>query len=366
MTQAPAFGRPRVFIASTTLAAQEGGIAPTLRRLLGDEVQAEVWNENMILPDEKGQPRGRGEVMANLYKAARYYDFVIIVLGRSSGAAQSGGAPAPQPLRDNLLFEMGLFMGALGNRRTLVVLEPGLAESELGLPSDLRGHSFGNPVVELLSVSETALKKQVDDIRDSILKANASAGLSLLPSTGTAIGYFRNFIQPVAEYLLEETFMIDGREYRASDTGYTIDIVMPLTLEGAGFKQRAKFLEINQNVLEERKVTFKNGRSYAFSVRRGGDDRRLHLVDFPTPLAASVDVISLVIDDEMKSLVDIDYTQADMTPAQMLEQKELANFELTLAKLLRLQAETGTTPAGRQFPSRVRLRRQDLSEPLVD
>jgi hypothetical protein len=365
MTQAPAFGRPRVFIASTTLAAGEGAIAPMVGRLLGEEVQAEVWNENMILPDEKGRPRDRGEVMANLYKAARYYDFVIVVLGRSA-APEPGAAPVPQPVRDNLLFEMGLFMGALGNRRTFVVLEPGLAESELRLPSDLKGHSFGNPVVELSSVSNDELKSQVEAIRDSILKANASAGLSLLPSTGTAIGYFRNFIQPVAEYLLEDTFMVDGREYRASDTGYTIDIVMPLTLDGAGFKQRAKFLEVNQDVLEERKVTFKNGRSYAFSVRRGGDDRHLHLVDFPTPLAASVDVISLVIEDEMKSLVDIDYTQADMTPAQMLEQKELSNFELTLAKLLRLQAESGSTSAGRQFPSRVRLCRQDLSKPLVD
>ena len=357
MIQAPAPRRPRVFIASTTLAAKAGGVAPTVKRLLGDAVQAEVWDENMILPVE-GRPRERGEVMANLYKAARYYDFVIIVLGRSDAAAGPGASPAAQPVRDNLLFEMGLFMGALGNRRTLIVLEPGLSEVELGLPSDLKGHGFGD-LVALSSESETVLRGQIEAIRDRIIETDASAGLSLLPSTGTAMGYFRNFIQPVAEYLLEDTFRIDDREYRASETRYTFDIIMPLTLEGAGFAQRAKFFEINRDQLEERRVTFKNGRSYAFFVRRGGGDSHVHLVDFPTPLASSVEVIQLVIADEMKSLVDIDYAQADMSVPQMLEQKELSNFELTLYKLLQQQLE-----AGREFPNRVRLLRQDLNKPL--
>jgi len=73
----------------------------------------------------------------------------------------------------------------------------------------------------------------------------------------------------------------------------------------------------------------------------------------------------MIIDDELKSLVDINYQQAGVNPAQMLETKEVFNFELTLFNLLRRQLETGETPAAREFPNRVRLRREDLSRPLV-
>jgi predicted nucleotide-binding protein len=362
MIQAPVPRKPRVFIASTTQAAQPGAIAPTIKTLLGEAVQAELWNENMIRADAGGAPRSRGEVMANLYKAARYYDFVIVLLGRSN-AADAAPAGGPQPVRDNLLFELGLFMGGLGNRRTLVALEPGLTAAELTLPSDLLGHGFGHPLIELSPDWKTVLPRQIDGVRDAILEADATAGLSLLPSTGTAIGYFKNFIQPVAQYLLEDEFRVDDQLYHASRTRYVFDIVMPVSLANAGFEQRAQFVEKNAAELEKRSVAFKGGRPYPFFVRRGGTDEFLHLVDFPTPLAASSEVIDLVIDDEMKSLEDIDYTHGNMAPRQLLESKELANFEMTLYKLLTQRLATAKTSIEKEFPNRVRLRRlnADLS-----
>jgi predicted nucleotide-binding protein len=363
MIQAPTPRKPRVFIASTMKAAEDGAIAPAVKRLLGDAVVAEVWNENMIRAAADRAPRTRGEVMANLYKAARYYDFVIVLLGRSS-AAETARADGLQPVRDNLLFEMGLFMGGLGAKRTLVALEPGLTKAELALPSDLFGDAFGHPPVELLSDEEAVLRRQVGIIRDAILETDAKTGLSLLPSTGTAIGYFKNFIQPVAEYLLSDEFRIDDQIYHARETGYVFDIVMPASLTGAGFGQRAAFVKRNAAELEERKVAFGSGRPYPFFVRKGSPSGRLHLVDFPTPLAASVEVINLIIDDEMKSLDEIDYTHGNMKPKQLLEAKELSNFELTLYKLLTQQlTKKDAEPASREFPNHVRLRRlnEDLS-----
>jgi len=361
MIQAPPQRKPRVFIAC---AGEATDTAIKIKQLLGESVEANVWNEYMVLPKE-GQMRLQGEVMANLYKAAQYYDFVIVLIGGHDfvvrgGAVErpvEGSAPATGRKlapRDNVLFEMGLFMVALGNRRTLVLLEPGFDPSAVGLPTDLAGHTFGCPLVPL-ATDEAELASQVADTARTILATDESAGLSLLPSTGLAIGYFKNFVLPVCEYLLGETFKVDDEEFTASDTAYTFEIVMPHDLLGAGFAQRAQFFRMNKDQLKERRVKFPDGRSYAFFVRPGGDPGCLHLIDYPTPLASSAEAVRMIIDDELKSLVDINYQQAGVNPAQMLETKEVFNFELTLFNLLRRQLETGETPAAREFPNRVRL-----------
>jgi predicted nucleotide-binding protein len=62
------------------------------------------------------------------------YDFAIVVVTPDDTTTMRGmSAPAP---RDNLLFELGLFAGALGRARTFLVLP---ADSPPRLPTDLSG-----------------------------------------------------------------------------------------------------------------------------------------------------------------------------------------------------------------------------------
>lgn len=72
--------------------------------------------------------------MDSLAKAARSADFAVLVASPDD-AVESRGRASAAP-RDNVIFELGLFMGAIGRERTFIVQQRG---SDLKLPSDLDG-----------------------------------------------------------------------------------------------------------------------------------------------------------------------------------------------------------------------------------
>lgn len=116
----------KVFIASSS----EGlDVAKRIRLLLLHELdrQAEVklWNHAFDLT---------ASYIESLEKATAHADFAILVLTPDDVTiSRQSETPAP---RDNIIFELGLFMGRLGRERCFIVQEntPGLK-----LPSDLRG-----------------------------------------------------------------------------------------------------------------------------------------------------------------------------------------------------------------------------------
>jgi len=70
----------------------------------------------------------------SLMRALDEYDFAIIILSPDD-MIESRNKNYASP-RDNVLFELGLFMGRLGPSRTFIVHEKGV---DLKLPSDLAG-----------------------------------------------------------------------------------------------------------------------------------------------------------------------------------------------------------------------------------
>lgn len=67
-------------------------------------------------------------------RASRRFDYAVLVLTPDDITVKRG--TTLQTARDNVLFELGLFMGALGRERTFVVHEETHA---LALPTDLLG-----------------------------------------------------------------------------------------------------------------------------------------------------------------------------------------------------------------------------------
>lgn len=61
-------------------------------------------------------------------------DFAILVLN-ADDMTLSRGSQHSSP-RDNVVFELGLFMGALGRNRTLIVLPD---DADIKIPTDLLG-----------------------------------------------------------------------------------------------------------------------------------------------------------------------------------------------------------------------------------
>jgi len=117
--------RAKVFIGSSS----EGlAIAEYLQAGLDPEVECTIWSQGVF-----GLSRG---TLENLVTATGMYDYAVLVLTPDDLTTVRG--KTQNSPRDNVLFELGLFMGALGRERTFIVH---CRDTQLELPSDLAGVS---------------------------------------------------------------------------------------------------------------------------------------------------------------------------------------------------------------------------------
>lgn len=112
-----------MFIGSST----EGkDIAETIQVLLEREVASTVWDQGVFALSTS--------TLETLVESLPEYDFATLVL-TADDLVEKRDHAAKAP-RDNVIFELGLFMGALGRRRTFVVHSR--TDSPM-LPTDLAG-----------------------------------------------------------------------------------------------------------------------------------------------------------------------------------------------------------------------------------
>jgi hypothetical protein len=115
--------KPSLFIGSSS----EGlAFAQAVRAGLEADAEVTIWNEGVF-------PLGQTFIEA-LFSALPRFDFAVLVL-TADDLVFSRRAEALGP-RDNVLFELGLFMGRLGRTRTFVLHQ---ATADLKIPSDLSG-----------------------------------------------------------------------------------------------------------------------------------------------------------------------------------------------------------------------------------
>ena len=102
---------------------------------------------------------GAGEAyIESLESEARRSDFALLVLSPDDKVFSRGKvSKAP---RDNVIFELGLFMGAIGRKRTFLVTPRG---EKLKLPTDLDG-------ITRIQYDKTRLTKTISEIADNIKK----------------------------------------------------------------------------------------------------------------------------------------------------------------------------------------------------
>jgi len=116
-------GRPTMFIGSSV----EGlPVAEQIQLGLDHNVECTMWSQGVF-----GLSSGNLET---LVAATRKFDFATLVL-TPDDLVHKRGTMGNSP-RDNVVFELGLFMGALGRERTFIVH---CRDEALDLPSDLAG-----------------------------------------------------------------------------------------------------------------------------------------------------------------------------------------------------------------------------------
>jgi len=116
--------KPSVFIGSST----EGlPFARPIRTQLADVAEISLWNEGFF---------GIGSTfIETLVNSLPRFDFAILVLTPDDLVQRRSDENTFGP-RDNVIFELGLFMGKLGRPRTFIV-QP--SDASVKIPSDLSG-----------------------------------------------------------------------------------------------------------------------------------------------------------------------------------------------------------------------------------
>lgn len=117
--------KPSLFVGSSTEGLE---FARAVRSLLDEDVEATLWNEGVFALG--------ATFIESLVAALPRFDFAALVLtpdDRLLNRDEDLFGP-----RDNVIFELGLFMGRLGRERTFIVRPRGDA---VKLPSDLAGVS---------------------------------------------------------------------------------------------------------------------------------------------------------------------------------------------------------------------------------
>src|SRR5262245_57216027 len=115
---------PRVFIGSSSAGKS---IAAALESQLRPHMKCQLWFEDTFTPS-----RTTIETLETIARSE--VDFAVLVL--TPDDLRDRGHGAKEVARDNVLFEMGLFMGALGRGRTFGVKCDHCA---IDVPTDLHG-----------------------------------------------------------------------------------------------------------------------------------------------------------------------------------------------------------------------------------
>ena len=114
---------PSLFIGSSS----EGlPVARALQAELDDICEPRVWHQGVFGASET--------TIGALLKQAQGSDFAALILTPDDSATARGAKAAVA--RDNVIFELGLFFGALGARRVFIIRP---RDQSLKLPSDLAG-----------------------------------------------------------------------------------------------------------------------------------------------------------------------------------------------------------------------------------
>jgi hypothetical protein len=144
--------KPFVFIGSST----EGiNAAKGIQANLEFSCECQIWSQGLFGLS--------GGTLGTLVKALDKFDFAILVLTEDDiTISRQVGKNSP---RDNVIFELGLFIGGLGLDRTFIVVD---REAELKLPSDLGGITPATFVHPIKGTIQSALGTACLEIEQKI------------------------------------------------------------------------------------------------------------------------------------------------------------------------------------------------------
>lgn len=295
-----------IFIGSS----KEGmGTAKKVKEYLGESSECTIWTEDFF--------KLNVSYFDNLCKKTIGFDFAILI-GTKDDVSQIRKSRY-DTIRDNVMFEYGLFTGAIGRQRTFILIQNGAK-----LPSDLNGISL--PVFK----NDEELKQRCKEILQYIESEIKLSRISMLPSTSNAITYYENFLKPVCNSIFngKNELRLSNNTLAGSLSVHSdkLNVILPDKLQADmkplvdTFVQAHNFLQVSIEGLH---------RNHSLFFKKIGD--RNFLMDIPTNLNSSFIAIELFIGK--------DYLGNENENRKYAE-KEIKNFKDTLQFLI---SENGHT-----------------------
>lgn len=255
----------------------------------GAWLNAESWSDGNVFSLNNS-------ALHSLVIASRKFDYGVLVASKDD-ILHSRGADHFVP-RDNVMFEMGMFLGSLGLTRAFL-----LVEEESKLPTDYNGVT----VSYFQRSTPHSLEKAIDQIVKSINGTQSTFNLKPMPSAALALGYFDNLVQPLAKKLQEE-----GKQFQ-------LEILIPQHLKSIDAEinaYKSKNKSYNASPLGEGKRPILLERN----------DKPGHYWDIPTTLATLGKLMDLLLPS---SEIGINQEKRDWID------HELRNFAGTLDMLIK-------------------------------
>lgn len=165
--------RPSLFVGSS---AEGLRIAKALQVLLDHACEVTIWSQGVF-----GLSQGSLE---SLVAALDDFDFAVLVL-TPDDLVHSREVTSPAP-RDNVLFELGLFMGALGRQRTFLLYD---RSSSIKLPTDLAGVTAATFEPHVSGNLQASLGACATRIEDHVGRQGIRSGERLRQLTAAAQGF---------------------------------------------------------------------------------------------------------------------------------------------------------------------------------
>jgi hypothetical protein len=149
------------------LSSSEGlDVARAVQTHLEGVVQATVWRDG---------PFGLSSTsLESLIESASQFDFAVLV-ATADGTLESRGTTSPVP-SDNILFELGLYIGSLGRHRAFLVY---CEDDHIKLPSDLAGTTAATYKRRADGNLTAAIGPAATKLREAIKKAPSRSPATL-------------------------------------------------------------------------------------------------------------------------------------------------------------------------------------------
>lgn len=307
--------KPRIFIGSSN----EGlYIAKKVKSFFEKDYECYLWDDNIFKFNEN--------FLETLMKEASLFDFGFMIFTKDD-YTKSRQQVFDTP-RDNVVFEFGLFLGRLGKDNAFII-----QDEDIKLPSDLFGITLAKFKCKKRKLIISKSKSSLDEnsLHESLKKLKLQIEekihlgiLGMLPSTVLAIGYFNNFVQPICEYLSAKDLIIEVEGIKYNQ--FKFKIVLPNDLDSDIKKRANTFYKDKSFKLKDIPTS---GRPYPLFIAVDTLNNTLMLSDMPTTLSGIDKAIEMYL---RKGHIGKSNEQ------QLLEDRELRNFETVLKNLIESDA----------------------------